>query len=266
MLDELDAALPEVFYRAYGYHVCGPRAVRIDMLERLGDLIRARVFWKPAFPDQPRPAGSMPGGGFTVIPDMMSLVGCSGEEFSGVLRALGFQAEERRVPVEPKAVDAESAPAAPDATEPAGEPGAEAATGDPEVPAPGGPDVPTPADPQPPVPAEPDVPAPDEPRVPVPDEPEAPPPGDPDATRAPEPQAAGPAETVIQVWWPKDTGPFRKQARRPNKASETKPRHNRPRGKPAQGPDTVVRDGKHTGALPDTTKRILRDHLLELLN
>jgi ATP-dependent RNA helicase SUPV3L1/SUV3 len=194
----------------------------------------------------------MPGGGFTVIPDMMSLVGCSGEEFSGVLRALGFQAEERRVPVEPKAAaaDAESTPAAADATESASDPVLEA-TGDPEVPAPAEPDVPAPADL---APAEPDVPAPDEPQVPVPDEPEAPPPADPEATRAPEPQAAGPAETMIQVWWPKDTGPFRKQTRHPNKASEVKPRHNKPRGKSVRGPDTIVRDDKSQDGKPQDDK------------
>jgi hypothetical protein len=47
---------PKGFYRIIGFRICGARAVRIDMLERLSDLIRARVFWKPAFPDQPRPA------------------------------------------------------------------------------------------------------------------------------------------------------------------------------------------------------------------
>jgi ATP-dependent RNA helicase SUPV3L1/SUV3 len=103
-----DGTTPKGFYRLIGFRVCGTRAVRIDMLERLGDLIRARVFWKPAFPEQPRPPGSMAGGGFTVVPDMMSLVGCSGEEFSGVLRALGFQAEERRVTLAPKAAEADA--------------------------------------------------------------------------------------------------------------------------------------------------------------
>jgi ATP-dependent RNA helicase SUPV3L1/SUV3 len=251
-----DRTTPKGFYRIIGFRVCGARAVRIDMLERLGDLIRARVFWKPAFPDQPRPAGSMPGGGFTVIPDMMSLVGCSGEEFSGVLRALGFQSEERRVPVKPKAAaaDAESTPAAADATEPASELVLEATMGDPEAPAPAEPDVPTPADPGPPAPAEPDVPALAEPQAPVPNEPEAPPPADPDATGAAEVQAAGPAETMIQVWWPKDTGPFRKQTGRPNKASEVKPRHNKPRGKSARGPDTVVRDDKPQDGKPQDDK------------
>jgi len=38
-----------------------------------------------------------PGSGFTVTPDMMSLVGCSGEEFAAILRTLGFQAERRKI-------------------------------------------------------------------------------------------------------------------------------------------------------------------------
>ena len=52
--------LPEAFYRAYGYHVCGPRAVRIDMLERLADLIRPLLAWRRAArarrPRRARPA------------------------------------------------------------------------------------------------------------------------------------------------------------------------------------------------------------------
>ena len=42
-------AVPEAFYRVAGFHVCGPRAVRIDMLERLADLIR------PLWPGGPTP-------------------------------------------------------------------------------------------------------------------------------------------------------------------------------------------------------------------
>ena len=34
-------ATPDIFYGVAGFHVCGPRAVRVDMLERLADLIRA---------------------------------------------------------------------------------------------------------------------------------------------------------------------------------------------------------------------------------
>jgi ATP-dependent RNA helicase SUPV3L1/SUV3 len=232
------------------------------MLERLGDLIRARVFWKPAFPEQARPAGSVVGGGFTVVPDMMSLVGCSGEEFAGVLRSLGFQAEERRVPVE------ETKPAEPEgATEAAEVEGATEAAlapeaaGDPEVPPPAEPDMPAPADPGPPTRPGPDIPVPVEPTAPTPDQPEAPPPADTDAMASTQAQAQSPAptETVIQVWWPKDTGPFRKQSR-PHKARDGKPGETSSRGGPARRakaeghtdkePDGKQRDGKQRDGKP----------------
>ena len=60
-----DKAVPEAFYRVAGFHVCGPRAVRIDMLERLADLIRPLVAWRadPAKPDAP-PKGATGDGGF----------------------------------------------------------------------------------------------------------------------------------------------------------------------------------------------------------
>jgi ATP-dependent RNA helicase SUPV3L1/SUV3 len=93
-----DATKPDGFYRMCGYRVCGPRAVRVDMVERLSDLIRDRVFWKPRIPEEARPAGSVEGGGFVVIPDMMSLVGCSGEEFEAILASLGFRYQPRLLP------------------------------------------------------------------------------------------------------------------------------------------------------------------------
>lgn len=93
-----DTTKPDGFYRMCGYRLCGPRAVRVDMLERLSDLIRDRVFWKPRFPEEPRPVGSVEGGGFTVVPDMMSLVGCSGEEFEAILASLGFRYQKRMLP------------------------------------------------------------------------------------------------------------------------------------------------------------------------
>jgi ATP-dependent RNA helicase SUPV3L1/SUV3 len=220
-----DGATPKGFYRIIGFRVCGARAVRIDMLERLGDLIRARVFWKPAFPEQPRPEGSLPGGGFTVIPDMMSLVGCSGEEFSSVLRALGFRAEERKVRVEPEASEA------PVAAGPAASPGASPESGavSPESDA----SVSDPAA-QPVGEAKPVG-------VPSPSDPPAPPPGalqPAEADESTETAAAEPAEEVIQVWWPKETGPFRKQSR-PNK-----PRDGGPHGKTGRHPDAKGRGVK----------------------
>ncbi|MGE3529640.1 MAG: helicase-related protein, partial [Methyloceanibacter sp.] len=45
---EAGSAIPEPYWRAAGFHVAGSRAVRIDMLERLSDLIRARVAFRPA--------------------------------------------------------------------------------------------------------------------------------------------------------------------------------------------------------------------------
>src|SRR6185312_2085620 len=93
-----DRTTPKGFYRICGYRICGSRVVRIDMLERLADFIRDRVFWRPRFPEQPRPNGSVEGGGFMVTSDMMSLVGCSGEEFEAILRSLDFRMQKRKVP------------------------------------------------------------------------------------------------------------------------------------------------------------------------
>lgn len=107
-----DTSVPQGFYQLVGYRECGDRVVRIDMLERLSDMIRPLVFWKPEGEDAARPAGSIAGGGFTVTPDMMSLVGCSGEEFSAILRTLGFQAERRKIVT---AAPAPETPAADDA-------------------------------------------------------------------------------------------------------------------------------------------------------
>ncbi|MFA5901628.1 MAG: helicase-related protein, partial [Hyphomicrobium sp.] len=91
-----DPACPEPFYRAYGYHVCGPRAVRLDMLERLADLIRPLLAWRSTNGSMP-PKGATGDGGFTVIPEMMSLLGCSPDELGGVLKALGFRLDRRPI-------------------------------------------------------------------------------------------------------------------------------------------------------------------------
>jgi len=78
--------------------VCGPRAVRIDMLERLADLIRALLTWRadPAKGANP-PKGATGDGGFRATPEMMSILGCSAGELGNVLKALGFWAERRKL-------------------------------------------------------------------------------------------------------------------------------------------------------------------------
>ncbi|MCH9765037.1 MAG: helicase [Alphaproteobacteria bacterium] len=91
-----DTVIPEAYYRAYGYHVCGPRALRIDILERLADLIRPLVAWRQKSDSQEAPPNGASGdGGFTATPDMMSILGCSAEELGATLRALGFESERR---------------------------------------------------------------------------------------------------------------------------------------------------------------------------
>jgi ATP-dependent RNA helicase SUPV3L1/SUV3 len=84
-------------YRIAGYRVCGERAVRVDMLERLADLIRPALAWR-AGTSATMPPGAIDGFGFTVTVGMTSLVGCSGEDFASVLRALGYRMEKRPRP------------------------------------------------------------------------------------------------------------------------------------------------------------------------
>jgi ATP-dependent RNA helicase SUPV3L1/SUV3 len=100
---EIDATL----YRTAGYRLCGERAVRVDILERLADLIRPALAWREGAPS-PRPAAAFPGGGFTVVNGMTSLIGASGEDFASVLRSLGYRMERRPKPAAPQ----EPAPAA----------------------------------------------------------------------------------------------------------------------------------------------------------
>jgi ATP-dependent RNA helicase SUPV3L1/SUV3 len=94
---EIDPAL----YRTAGYRVCGERAVRVDILERLADLIRPALAWRESATG-PKPSGAFPGGGFTVFNGMTSLTGASGEDFASILRSLGYRMEKRPKPPEPK--------------------------------------------------------------------------------------------------------------------------------------------------------------------
>ena len=72
--------------RIAGFRLCGDRAVRVDIVERLSDLIRA------ALPRSPTPGPADEADGFVVTGQMTSLTGCSGEPFASILRSLGFVA------------------------------------------------------------------------------------------------------------------------------------------------------------------------------
>ncbi|MFD0986163.1 helicase-related protein [Methyloligella solikamskensis] len=220
----VDKSVPVAFWHAAGFHVAGARAVRIDMLERLSDLIRQRVSWRPPSAQAPTepvkaeaakaeetaqpeteakaeakpadatqteptteakpetaaaaetpesetapataeasdqaakteekkseekpsrmrsdalakragtkkkkqpsnepPSGATGDGGFRVVPELMSVVGCSGEDFTSILKALGFRCQ--RIPLPPETQEAKTetatetaAPATAEAEEPA---------------------------------------------------------------------------------------------------------------------------------------------------
>ncbi len=112
------AATPDALYRANGFHLCGPRAVRLDILERLADLIRPLLAWR-ASPDKVEtpPKGSTGDGGFKATDHMMSILGCSAAELGEVLKTLGFRIERRPVASSSGGdVAAEAAPSAADDT------------------------------------------------------------------------------------------------------------------------------------------------------
>jgi ATP-dependent RNA helicase SUPV3L1/SUV3 len=103
----VDKGIDKTLYRTVGYRVCGERAVRVDILERLADLIRPAFAWREGGPGE-KPAGAIEGSGFVVSPAMTSLTGASGEDFASILRSLGYRMERRPKP-------AAAAPAPPDA-------------------------------------------------------------------------------------------------------------------------------------------------------
>ena len=68
---------PEGYHSMCGYREAGERAIRIDMLERLADLLRVQDSRT----------------GFEATPDMLSITGMTLEQFSGLMEGLGYRAE-----------------------------------------------------------------------------------------------------------------------------------------------------------------------------
>ncbi|MFC5737022.1 helicase-related protein [Sinirhodobacter huangdaonensis] len=71
------AEVPASAYTLSGYRPAGSRAIRIDMLERLADLLRT----------QDTRAG------FEATPDMLSITGMTLEQFADLMQGLGYRAE-----------------------------------------------------------------------------------------------------------------------------------------------------------------------------
>ena len=128
------ADVPVQHYTLSGYRPAGSRAIRIDMLERLADLLRARDARA----------------GFEAAPEMLSITGMTLEQFADLMQGLGYSAEKaERVKARPASSGLEAkaediaAKAQDEAAhahvitpeEPASEPGAEADAEAPQAPA-----------------------------------------------------------------------------------------------------------------------------------
>jgi len=88
------AEVPKQHYTLAGYHPAGTRAIRIDMLERLADILRQKDSRA----------------GFEATPDMLSITGMTLDQFADLMAGLGYKGEKsERVKV--KAVEAPKPPA-----------------------------------------------------------------------------------------------------------------------------------------------------------
>lgn len=100
---------PQGYYARAGYRLAGERSIRIDMLERLADMLRDKDSRS----------------GFEANADMLSITGLTLEQFANLMAGLGYAAERGERPkVKP----------APSVAEPQPEPDAEAQTPEVEVP------------------------------------------------------------------------------------------------------------------------------------
>lgn len=103
-----DTDAPQGYDTMCGYRAAGSRAIRIDMLERLADMLR----------------GEDSRGGFEAKADMLSITGMTLEQFADLMGGLGYKAEkgERvkvKAPVEPKPEAAKASGSDDTVTEPA---------------------------------------------------------------------------------------------------------------------------------------------------
>ncbi|MCM2402317.1 helicase [Rhizobium sp. S153] len=86
-----DASYERMFYKLAGFRFLGKRAVRIDILERLADLIRPLLQWKPGATT--RPDGAYDGRRFTTTTAMLSILGATPDDMEEILKGLGYRAD-----------------------------------------------------------------------------------------------------------------------------------------------------------------------------
>ncbi|MFN3549361.1 MAG: helicase-related protein [Mesorhizobium sp.] len=87
----VDTTFEKEFYRLAGFRLLGRRAVRVDILERLADLIRPALAWRPG--TGARPEGGYDGAAFVVTPAMMSILGATADDMEEILKGLGYRGE-----------------------------------------------------------------------------------------------------------------------------------------------------------------------------
>ncbi len=86
-----DPSFERMFYKLAGFRFLGKRAVRVDILERLADLIRPLLQWKPGA--TPRPEGAYDGRRFTTTTAMLSILGATPDDMEEILKGLGYRAD-----------------------------------------------------------------------------------------------------------------------------------------------------------------------------
>lgn len=86
-----DPSFERNFYKLAGFRFLGKRAVRVDILERLADLIRPLLQWKPG--SSPRPEGAYDGRRFVTTTAMLSILGATPDDMEEILKGLGYRAD-----------------------------------------------------------------------------------------------------------------------------------------------------------------------------
>jgi ATP-dependent RNA helicase SUPV3L1/SUV3 len=87
-----DPEIDREFYRLAGFRFLGKRAVRIDILERLADLIRPALHWKPGTQGT-RPEAAYDGRRFITTTGMLSILGATQDDIEEILKGLGYRAD-----------------------------------------------------------------------------------------------------------------------------------------------------------------------------
>lgn len=90
----VDESFEKTFYNLSGFKILGAKAVRIDILERLADLIRPTTSWKQDSGNE-KPEGAVDGRAFYVTPAMLSILGATHEDMETILKGLGYKEEKR---------------------------------------------------------------------------------------------------------------------------------------------------------------------------